>query len=119
MKKIILISLVVLAAMGSTAQTTAPVAVKKTEAAKPNQVANPAAYACPKCYTISKGAGKCDHCQVDKVQLGTYYCYKCQKSTGTKPGPCPVCKGETVQITRKYCAQHSMNQVAPKPNTKS
>ena len=119
MKKIILVTLVVFASMNIIAQSAATKPVIKTEAAKPKQVANPAAYACPKCFMISKGAGKCEHCQVDKVQLGTYYCNKCQKGTGTKSGLCPNCKGETIQITRKYCAQHSMKTDTPKPDGKS
>jgi predicted amidophosphoribosyltransferase len=37
--------------------------------------------------------------------LGTYYCAKCMKGTGDKPGNCPQCQSATVQITRKYCAK--------------
>jgi hypothetical protein len=108
MKKILTFLFVMVAAINVNAQTNTVAPVAKNTVAKVKQVQNPAAYACPKCFEISKGAGKCAHCGIDKVQLGTYYCYKCQKSTGTKPGPCPVCKGETVQITRKYCAQHKI-----------
>ena len=80
--------------------------VAQTQQAHVKQVANPAAYACPKCFMISKGAGICDHCNADKVQLGTYYCMKCNKATGSKPGKCATCSGATTQITRKYCAAH-------------
>lgn len=118
MKKIILLVLIIFVSVNLMAQTTATKTVAKTETAKPKQVSNPAAYACPKCYMITKGAGKCEHCQVDKVQLGTYYCSKCQKGTGSKPGLCPSCKGETVQITRKYCAKHSMKVDVAKPDSK-
>lgn len=97
-------------AIGTNAQAADKAPAQEKTAAKTKQVSNPAAYACPKCFMISKGAGKCDHCQVDKVQLGNYYCGKCQKGTGSKPGTCPDCKGPAVQITRKYCAQHSMKK---------
>ena len=118
MKKLFFLSLVVCLAMGASAQVTTTQPVKQTVPSKPKQVANPAAYACPQCFAISKGAGKCEHCQANKVQLGTYYCFKCQKGTGSKPGTCPDCKGATVQVTRKYCAEHKMKMDAPKADTK-
>ena len=109
MKKLFLFAITLFAAGGIFAQTPAAPAVapKATVAAKPKQVQNPAAYACPKCFQISKGTGKCDHCQTDKVQLGTYYCSMCVKSTGAKAGKCPSCGMATTQMTRKYCAQHA------------
>jgi hypothetical protein len=89
------------------AQTAADAPVKKEtkEMDKKQGQQNPAAYACPKCFQITKGSGKCQMCKIDKVQLGTYYCPKCIKATGTKAGTCPVCKTATVQMTRKYCAK--------------
>lgn len=119
MKKLLLSVIVLMAAVFTFAQppvTTTP--VKTNNAVKVKQVQNPAAYACPKCYMISKGAGKCEHCQVDKVQLGTYYCPACMKGTGTKAGKCPTCSKETVQMTRKYCAAHMAKMDKPKDNTK-
>ena len=119
MKKLLLSGIVLLTAAFSYAQpavTTAPVKTDKT--VKVKQVQNPAAYACPKCYMISKGAGKCEHCQADKVQLGTYYCPACMKATGAKAGKCPSCSKETVQMTRKYCAAHQMKSDKPKDDTK-
>jgi hypothetical protein len=119
MKKLLASAIIILAAMSINAQTTtAEPAAKTTTAAKPKQTVNAAAYACPQCFAISKGAGKCEHCQADKVQLGTYYCTMCKKSTGTKPGNCPDCKMATTQITRKYCAKHSMKKDKPKEDTK-
>ena len=119
MKKLLLSVIVLLTAAFSYAQptvTTAP--VKTDKAVKAKQVQNPAAYACPKCYMISKGAGKCEHCQVDKVQLGTYYCPACMKGTGNKAGNCPTCNKATVQMTRKYCAAHQMKTEKPKEGMK-
>ena len=69
-----------------------------------HQQGNPAAYACPKCFEVSKGEGNCSKCNVPKMQLGSYYCEKCMKSTGTKADNCSSCKGATTQMTRKYCA---------------
>ena len=76
----------------------------KMKVVKTKQVANPAAYACMKCFNIEKDAGKCSKCQADKVQLGTYYCEHCAKSTGAKNGVCEMCKAKTTQMTRKFCA---------------
>lgn len=77
------------------------VTAKKLNEGKP-------AYACPKCCDITKSEGKCEHCKVDRVKLGTYYCTHCMKSTGDKPGNCDMCKMRTTQISRKYCATHKM-----------
>ena len=85
------------------AQTTTPTAPAANVAKK--QVQNPAAYACPKCFKISKGAGQCPDDKTEKVQLGTYYCAHCMKTTGTKAGKCPTCGMATTQMTRKYCAK--------------
>ncbi|MBS1512497.1 MAG: hypothetical protein JST86_16755 [Bacteroidetes bacterium] len=104
MKKVLIVfaALLMLAATGVKAQTTTADA---TKTAVKKQVQNPAAYACPKCYHITKGAGQCEMCKMDKVQLGTYFCPKCMKGTGAKAGKCPTCNGATVQMTRKYCAK--------------
>jgi Zn finger protein HypA/HybF involved in hydrogenase expression len=115
MKKLISLSLVILFGLALHAQPTT------TESAKPvvkKQVQNPAAYACPKCFHISKGAGLCPDCKQEKVQLGTYYCTKCLKSTGTKPGDCPMCKTATVQMTRKYCAKMGGTPLKNTPTAK-
>ena len=109
MKKILLLFVFVTFTSMMNAQTAAPAAPKtaapaKEVAAKPKQVANPAAYACMKCYNIEKAAGKCSKCQSDKVQLGTYYCEHCMKGSGVKPGKCGMCGGKTTQMTRKFCA---------------
>jgi len=86
------------------AAAAAPVAAKAKTSTK-TQVQNPAAYACPKCYQITKGAGKCTMDNSDKVQLGTYYCPHCMKASGAKAGKCASCGMATVQMTRKYCAK--------------
>ncbi|SDW96874.1 hypothetical protein SAMN05444410_107181 [Hydrobacter penzbergensis] len=78
-----------------------------TAAAKPKQVQNPAAWACPKCYAITKDGGQCASCKTDKVQLGTYYCAHCMKGTGTKDGKCPACGMATTRMTRKLVAEHT------------
>lgn len=67
--------------------TTASAAPATAEKAK--HVQNPAAWACPKCYAITKDGGQCASCKTDKVQLGTYYCTHCMKGTGAKAGKCP------------------------------
>lgn len=104
MKKIILLLVFVAFSSFMNAQTSPVAASKKETVAKPKQVANPAAYACLKCYNIEKGAGKCSKCQADKVQLGTYYCEHCAKGTGAKAGKCDMCGAKTTQMTRKLCA---------------
>lgn len=102
MKKIMMLLVAVLMiGFVANAQTAPPAPAAKTT----KQVQNPAAYACPKCFQITKGAGSCASDGTAKVQLGTYYCTHCMKSTGAKPGKCPTCSGETTQITRKYCAK--------------
>ena len=108
MKKLLIVAIAFIMSIGCFAQTAPAKAAETKTAAKAKQVQNPAAYACPKCYTISKGAGKCEHCNVDKVQLGTYYCSHCMKSGGNKPGKCESCQMPMTQITRKYCAVHKM-----------
>jgi hypothetical protein len=82
----------------TTVKTEAKAAVTKTK-----QVANPAAYACMKCFAIEKAEGKCSKCQSDKVQLGTYFCEHCMKASGAKPGKCAMCSMQTTQMTRKFC----------------
>lgn len=70
------------------------------------QKQNGAAWACPTCYKITKEGGSCEQDKSAKVQLGTYYCQHCMKATGAQPGQCPMCKGATTQMTRRFCAQH-------------
>ena len=105
MKKLIQLLLALFIAFTINAQTTAPAAQATEKTAVQKQVQNPAAWACPKCYMITKAGGKCAHCDVDKVQLGTYYCQHCIKATGNKPGKCSMCGSETTQMTRKLCAK--------------
>lgn len=104
MKKIMLLFAAILmigfAVNAQTVKTVAPA----TNVAK-KQVQNPAAYACPKCFKISKGAGQCSDDKIEKVQLGTYYCAHCIKSTDAKAGKCASCGMATTQMTRKYCAK--------------
>ncbi|MES2004536.1 MAG: hypothetical protein V4450_08445 [Bacteroidota bacterium] len=78
-----------------------------TAVQKEKQVQNAAAWACPKCYAITKEGGQCANCKMDKVQLGTYYCTHCMKGTGAKAGKCPTCSMATTQMTRKLCAEHT------------
>ncbi|MBS1916231.1 MAG: hypothetical protein JST87_08130 [Bacteroidetes bacterium] len=70
-------------------------------------VQNPAAWACPKCFKITKDGGVCADDNTAKVQLGTYYCEHCMKATGNKPGKCPSCGAATTQMTRRLCASHN------------
>jgi hypothetical protein len=103
MKKLMLLfAAFLMIGFAANAQTTTAPAQQTTK----KQVQNPAAYACPKCFKITKEGGKCSVDGTDMVQLGTYYCLHCMKSTGTKPGKCPTCGMATTQITRKYCAAH-------------
>ncbi len=104
MKKLIVLFVAVCFGFALQAQTVATAPAAATTTAKKVQTQNPAAYACPKCFMVSKGAGQCAMCKTDKVQLGTYFCPKCMKSAGAKAGTCADCKGATVQMTRKYCA---------------
>ena len=107
-------AIILMAGYCSFAQTaTTTPAPKQTATAKPKHVQNAAAYACPKCFAITKGAGKCEKDGTDKIQLGTYYCPACMKGTGTKAGKCPTCGKATVQMTRKYCAQQ-LAKLSPK-----
>ncbi len=109
MKKLLTLTVAIIMAIGSFAQPpAAPPASGKMGIAKAKQVNKPAAYACPMCCNIGKEGGKCDHCQMDKVQLGSYYCMHCKKGTGSKPGKCESCNMATTQITRRYCATHKM-----------
>lgn len=108
MKKLLLIAFSLIITSISFAQPPGTLPAKPSPQIKSKQTASPAAYACPKCYNIDKKEGKCEHCNVDKVKLGTYYCMHCMKSAGNKPGKCEGCKMATTQITRKYCAQHKM-----------
>jgi hypothetical protein len=101
------LSFLVVTAFAQQTPATTPPAVVKKETAKPKQVQNPAAWACPKCFMITKEGGQCSMDHTDKVQLGTYYCDQCVKATGNKPGKCPTCSKQTVQMTRKLCAQHN------------
>jgi hypothetical protein len=80
---------------------------KENQGNKVAQVANPAAWACPKCFSITKAGGKCAADQSDMVQLGTYYCDHCMKASGSKAGKCASCSMATTQMTRKLCAQHT------------
>ena len=123
MKKLILLFVFVVFSSMMNAQTAAPAATKavttapatgaKAVATHPKQVANPAAYACMKCFNIEKAAGKCSKCQADKVQLGTYYCEHCAKGTGPKAGKCSACGGNTTQMTRKFCATKTGKEAKP------
>ena len=88
-------------------QQTAP--VDSAKIAKHKQTQNPAAWACPACYKITKEGGQCADDKTAKIQLGTYYCQHCVKATGDKPGSCPTCKGATTQMTRKLCKEHTGN----------
>lgn len=92
--------------VGSSFAQQAPVTDSAKHIAINKHVQNPAAWACPKCYKITKEGGACMDDKTDKVQLGTYYCEHCVKGTGNKPGKCPTCGAATTQMTRKLCAQH-------------
>ena len=105
MKKIMLFVAVLFFAANSFAQQTP--AKDTAQHAVKKQTQNPAAWACPKCYKITKDGGDCADCKVAKVQLGTYYCEHCVKATGAKPGKCPACGGATTQMTRKLCADRT------------
>jgi lipopolysaccharide biosynthesis regulator YciM len=122
-KKILSLALTMVVGLAIHAQTAAtapakPSVSKATDVVKV-QTQNPAAYACPKCFKISKGAGQCPDCKVEKVQLGTYYCTKCMKATGAKPGNCPTCNTATTQMTRKYCAKMGGTPLRDKPAPKA
>jgi hypothetical protein len=124
MKKFLLVLVLAVFSSMMNAQTATPAApaaatvekaVEKKAVAKVKQVANPAAYACMKCFNIEKESGKCSKCQGDKVQLGTYYCEHCAKAMGAKPGKCDMCSAKTTQMTRKFCGSKKPKEVvAPK-----
>ena len=84
-----------------------PVADTAKHVIKHKHVQNPAAWACPTCFKITKDGGQCPDDKTAKVQLGTYYCEHCVKATGNKPGKCPTCGAATTQMTRKLCAKHA------------
>ena len=105
MKKILLLLAVFFTALTGFSQT--PAAKDTAATAKHKQVQNPAAWACPTCFKITKDGGNCADDNTAKVQLGTYYCAHCVKATGAKPGKCPNCGGATTQMTRKLCASHA------------
>jgi hypothetical protein len=81
---------------------------------KMKQVPNPASWACPKCYAITKDGGVCAADQSEKVQLGTYYCAHCMKASGSKPGKCASCSMATTQMTRKLCAKNTVKMPVKK-----
>jgi Ni/Co efflux regulator RcnB len=118
MKKLLLMATVMCMSLFSMAQAdsaTAPKQKEHKEHKKGMQVANAAAWACPKCFAITKEGGQCAMDQTDKVQLGTYYCNHCMKATGAKPGKCATCTAPAVQMTRKLCAkqqQHTQKKAA-------
>src|SRR5579864_8975353 len=102
MKKLfVLTCLTIISAICFAQQTPADTAKKMVK-----HVQNPAAWACPKCFKITKDGGTCADDNTAKVQLGTYYCEHCVKATGNKPGKCPSCGAATTQMTRKFCASH-------------
>ncbi|GAC1396006.1 MAG: hypothetical protein NVSMB63_16390 [Sediminibacterium sp.] len=106
MKTILLGFFFTITVAGFAQQKPAPApAAAKAKTAK--QVQNPAAWACPKCYTITKDGGQCAHCKMDKVQLGTYYCTHCMKASGAKAGKCAACGMATTQMTRKLASEHT------------
>ena len=104
MKKILLFIAVALFAINSQAQQAPAAKDTAHHTMKAKQVQNPAAWACPKCYSITKAGGKCAADNTDMVQLGTYYCEHCMKASGNKPGKCATCGAATTQMTRKLCA---------------
>ncbi len=105
MKKLLLLLIVLLAVTAGFSQAGKMKDSSATAAHK--QVQNPAAWACPTCFKITKDGGACADDKTEKVQLGTYYCQHCVKATGSKPGKCPTCGGATTQMTRKLCATHA------------
>ena len=113
MKKLFFLSCLMIAAVISFAQTTPAAAVDTAKKIVAKHVQNPAAWACPKCYKITKDGGNCADDATAKVQLGTYYCEHCVKATGAKPGKCPTCGGATTQMTRKLCAQRTAAAAMP------
>jgi|SRR5579871_4677326 len=103
MKKLfVLASLLTFSVLSFAQQTPAD-----TAKATAKHVQNPAAWACPKCFKITKDGGTCADDNTAKVQLGTYYCEHCVKATGNKPGKCPSCGAATTQMTRRLCASRT------------
>lgn len=109
MKKIVLLLAILFIGANSFAQT--GVADSAAHKVKTKQVQNPAAWACPTCFKITKAGGNCADDKTALVQLGTYYCAHCVKAAGNKPGKCADCGGATTQMTRKLCAQHAAESV--------
>lgn len=105
MKRITFLVLLALISFAGFAQQTA--AKDSAKVAKAKQIQNPAAWACPTCFKITKEGGQCPDDKTAMVQLGTYYCEHCVKATGNKPGKCPACGAATTQMTRKLCAKHA------------
>lgn len=106
MKTILLSFFLAIAAISFAQEKTATAAAPAAAQKVTKQVQHPAAWACPKCYAITKDGGQCASCKTDKVQLGTYYCTHCMKATGAKAGKCPACGMASTQMTRKLCAEH-------------
>ena len=108
MKKLLFLSFLIIGSVICFAQQTPAAVVDTAKKAVSKHAQNPAAWACPKCFKITKDGGQCADDHSDKVQLGTYYCEHCMKATGSKAGKCPTCSGPTTQMTRKLCAEHAM-----------
>jgi hypothetical protein len=106
MERIAFLIIVLFFTASGFAQQTA-VADSPKHITKIKKVQNPAAWACPTCFKITKDGSQCPDDKTDKVQLGTYYCEHCVKATGNKPGKCPTCGAATTQMTRKLCAKHT------------
>jgi rubrerythrin len=107
MKKLLFLSFLMIGSIICFAQQTPAAVVDTAKKAANKHVQNPAAWACPKCFKITKDGGTCADDNTAKVQLGTYYCEHCMKTTGNKPGKCPSCGNATTQMTRKLCGQHN------------
>ena len=74
MKKLLVLFFALCFGYALQAQTTTDAAT--TKVVKKQQVQNPAAYACPKCFHISKGSGQCPDCKTATVQMTRKYCAK-------------------------------------------
>jgi hypothetical protein len=117
MKKVLLMAIFACITMFSMAQATDTTAMTvkrggkhpgknhENHGQKVRQVANAAGYGCPKCFATAKVGGSCANDQTEMVQLGTYYCEKCVKTTGEKAGSCNNCSSKSTRMTRKLCAQ--------------
>jgi membrane protease subunit (stomatin/prohibitin family) len=65
----------------------------------PSSNAKPAAmYHCPKCGYLNVSAGKCAHCNVERVKEGTYYCTNCDGVQSEKPGKCSKCGKDMIKM---------------------